>query len=300
MTVAYTRPGLPTRHLKTYLDAFVRAYDYEGHLRRDPLHLVLRYPDPGDREVAGIVAACLAYGIVQRVLYSVEAALDRLGPHPAAFLADFDAAGRAERRLFRGFLHRMTGEVEMRALCHALGEVLRGEGSLEARFAQGQGAGEATIRSGLAHLVGTLRVRVMAVADDMHPARAAWHRRRIRFLLPSPDEGSACKRLNLWLRWMVRRSRPDRGAWTAAQPSQLVIPLDAHIVRLSTYLGFTRRATPDWKMAEEVTAALRALDPEDPMKYDFALCHLGISGECLRRHDDAVCPRCPIERACRL
>lgn len=298
--IRLTRRGLPRARLRAYLDAFVDAYDYEGHLRRDPLQFVLAQDDPRDREVVGLLAAGLAYGIVERVLLSVREALRRLGPRPARVMRDFDPAGRAERRMFAGFLHRMTGEVEMRALCGAVGGVLRAQGSLEALFAEAHSPEDETIAAGLGHVVERLRAEAVGIAASLAPPRAEWHRRRVRHLLPSPTDGGACKRLNLWMRWMVRDRKPDVRVWTAARPSQLVIPLDTHIVRLSQYLGFTRRANPSWKMAEEVTAALRALDAEDPMKYDFALCHLGISGDCLRRRDDVVCPRCPVERACRL
>lgn len=298
MKLTLKRRGLARDRLRAYLDAFVDAYDYEGHLRRDPLQFVLAQDDPRDREVVGLIAAGLAYGIVDRVLHSVGDALRRLAPRPAQRLLSWDPSGRAEKRAFRGFLHRMTGDVEMRALCGAMGGVLRAHGSLEALFAEAH-AGD-TVLSGLSHLVERLRAESIGIAEALAPEKAAWHRRRLRFLLPSPAEGGACKRLNLWMRWMIRDRRPDVRVWTAAQPSQLVIPLDTHIVRLSQYLGFTRRANPSWKMAEEVTAALRALDPQDPLKYDFALCHLGISGDCLRRRDDVVCPRCPLEKACRL
>jgi len=286
-----TRPALSTRRLRAYLDRFVQAYDYDGHLRRDPLHLVLPYEDPADREVAGFLAACLAYGIVKRVVHSVKDVLGRLGPRPAEALRSFDF----DDKRFKGFLHRMTGEVELRALCTAMGGVLRRHGSLEGLFAEGHDG--PTVRAGLEHLVETVRPDAMSFIGKK---RVDWHRRRIKFLLPSPKDGGACKRMNLWLRWMIRRTRPDRGAWTAARPSELVIPLDTHIIRLSRFMGFTARATPDWKMAEEITSVLRRLDPEDPMKYDFALCHLGISGDCRHERDATVCAPCPIEKACRL
>jgi uncharacterized protein (TIGR02757 family) len=95
-----------------------------------------------------------------------------------------------------------------------------------------------------------------------------------------PSTGSACKRINLFLRWMVRRDAIDPGGWTAIPARQLVVPLDTHTIRTGRCLRLTRRTTPGWKMAVEITNALRNLDPDDPVRYDFALCHLGMMGAC--------------------
>lgn len=260
------------RTLRHHLDVLVAEYDYAAHLQRDPLRHVVVYGDPRDIEVAGLIAACLAYGRVDRVLVSVGDALRRMTPGPAAFVRDFDPKGQAEKKVFRGFLHRMTGEAELRALCAALGQVLRERGSIEACFAVGQTA--PTVREGLQHVVDVVRGAAFACSDGSDRTC-----RRIRFLVPGPAEGSACKRLNMWLRWMIRRQPGlDPGPWRAARASQLIIPLDVHVIRLSQYLGLTARSTPDWKMAEEVTSTLRLLDPDDPVKYDFAMSHLGMAG----------------------
>lgn len=288
--------------LKAHLDALALSYDYQRHVAYDPLQFVVRYPDGADAEVAAFVASALAYGIVGRVLQDVADALERMGTSPAQFVRDFDPHGRPEKAVFRGFLHRMTGEAEMRALCHALGTALREDGSVEGRFARFHPPDARTIREGLDGLVTTMRRDMEQVVLPGVPAEEGKRRlRRIRFLLPCPSEGSACKRLNLALRWMVRKQKGvDLGLWTAASSAQLILPLDAHTTRLSRYLGLTRLATPNWRMAEEITAALRGLDPEDPVKYDFALCHLGISGDCLRRRDEETCPRCPVAPLCHL
>jgi uncharacterized protein (TIGR02757 family) len=108
---------------------------------------------------------------------------------------------------------------------------------------------------------------------------------------PSPVKGSACKRMNLFLRWMVRKKDIDFGLWKSIPGNKLVIPLDIHIARISQCLGFTRRASADWKAAREITEALKKLDPDDPLKYDFALCHHGISGLC-KSGDDSACKTC--------
>jgi uncharacterized protein (TIGR02757 family) len=119
------------------------------------------------------------------------------------------------------------------------------------------------------------------------------------FFFPSPASGSACKRLCMYLRWMVRPDDGiDLGLWQGVPPARLIIPVDAHIRRISRYLGLTRRNQGDWRMAREITAALRELDPADPVKYDFSLCHLGISEGCDGR-DPLRCASCPITTLCR-
>lgn len=269
-------PPAALASLRRHLEALAAEYDYARHRERDPLRFVLRHDDPADMEVAGLIASSLAYGRVDRVLVAAGHVLGRMGAHPAAFVREYDPTGRAERKMFRGFVHRMTGEVEMRALCAALGGLLRLHGRLEPLFAAGMPRGAPTIRPGLEHLVAEIRERATAAANVEETTR------RLRFLLPSPAEGSACKRLNMWLRWMVRRQAGlDPGPWTSASASQLVIPLDVHVVRFSHFFRLTDRRTPDWKMAEQVTALLRRLDPNDPVKYDFALSHIGMSGSYL-------------------
>ena len=118
------------------------------------------------------------------------------------------------------------------------------------------------------------------------------------FFFPSPASGSACKRLCMYLRWMVRPADGiDLGLWREVSAAKLVIPVDAHIQRISRYLGLTNRKQADWRMAREITQALRRLDPADPVKYDFSLCHLGISEGCDGR-DRVRCTACPINELC--
>ena len=119
-----------------------------------------------------------------------------------------------------------------------------------------------------------------------------------RFFFPSPASGSACKRLCMYLRWMVRPADGiDLGLWKEVSPAKLVIPVDAHIQRISRFLGFTSRKQADWRMAREITAALRELDSHDPVKYDFSLCHLGISEGCNGK-DLSKCLKCGISSIC--
>jgi uncharacterized protein (TIGR02757 family) len=118
------------------------------------------------------------------------------------------------------------------------------------------------------------------------------------YFFPRPSGGSACKRINLFLRWMVRKDAVDPGGWTGVHPRQLIVPLDTHTIRAGRCLRLTRRVTPGWKMAADITDALRRLDPDDPVRYDFALCHLSMMGACgygTRRGST----QCPLRPVCR-
>jgi uncharacterized protein (TIGR02757 family) len=176
-----------------------------------------------------------------------------------------------------------------------MGRVLREHGSLEALFVQGLEARD-SLHGALDAFTTALRQVPMApLRSAMGPERGLHH------LLPSPMGPGAAKRLNLFLRWMVRGpDAVDFGIWTRVPASALVIPLDTHIGRMALNLGLTRREDLTWRTAEEVTASLRAIDPRDPVRYDFALCHFGMSGACPARIVPEHCGRCPLLPVCRV
>jgi uncharacterized protein (TIGR02757 family) len=283
------RPGL-----KEYLDRLVVDYDHR-FLATDPLALVRNYDDPPDREVAGLVASCLAYGSVPGIQRSVREALSPLGGSPAAALESL--SGRDLLLRYRGFRHRFTAGRDLAALLWTAREMQRSHGSIGAFFGEGHRSGRVTVREALISFVRRALDRDLAPFYRRGPGAGEG----IRFLLPSPEDGSACKRLNLYLRWMVRRDDGlDLGIWRNIHPRQLVIPVDTHVARIATYIGLTRRRSPDWEMAEEITGSLRALDPRDPVRYDFALSRLGILDACPRRRSPVHCARCPLQRVCLL
>lgn len=265
--------------LKERLDALVDELDRDATRAADPVSFVHRYADPLDREVVGLIAATLAFGNVVAVRKSVARVLDALGARPSRSIR----AGRKrlERRL-DGFVHRVyRGPHVATMLAHAarlqkkhgsLGEALRLEVDAEGT------------REGLARFADALRGRD---AD-----------RGLRHLVPDPRAGSACKRLWLYLRWMIRPADGvDLGQWPLPA-SMLLLPLDTHTHRISRNLGLTARNDASWRTAEEITARLRELDPVDPVRYDFALCHLGVSRECPSRRDADKCARCLLKPVC--
>jgi uncharacterized protein (TIGR02757 family) len=282
--------------LKFHLDNFLDNFPRERHVSNDPVQFVHRYEDPRDREVAGLIAAVFAYGNVKSVIRTVDAALQYLGNSPSRTLATFDP--RKDARRLRGFYHRFNTNRDLAVLFWIVRRALEDYGSLEAVFTAGLSPADTDIGAGLENFCKTL---LGFGHEQFYPRGELKRRIGVRFFFPRPSEGSACKRLNLYLRWMVRpEDGIDCGVWKTVAPRQLVIPLDTHIARISSYIGLTEMRSPGWSMALEITRNLRALHAEDPLRYDFALCHLGIAGDCPRKRNLEKCARCPIVAICRL
>ncbi|MET0405192.1 MAG: TIGR02757 family protein [Cystobacter sp.] len=279
------------KRLLPCLTSFMASTDSRARIAFDPLEFPRRYQDPRDIEVSGLLAAALAYGRADLFRPKVHALLQQMGPSPAAFVRALDVEGA--RELLAGFVYRFNVGTDVAVLLLGMGRALREHGSLEAVFVQG------LERHGSWH--GALTVFTSTLRDvPMEPLRRAMGPERgLQHLLPSPLGAGAAKRLNLFLRWMVRGpDGVDLGIWTRVRPSALLIPLDTHIGRISKHLGLTRRNDLSWRTAEEVTASLRALDAEDPVRFDFALCHYGMSGVCPTKPVKENCTRCLLRPAC--
>jgi uncharacterized protein (TIGR02757 family) len=276
--------------LRAALDRLYVDYDRSGALQ-DPIECVRVYPDPADREIAGFIAAGLAFGRVAGILASIDRVLGLLGPSPAAFVRAFEPS--RDTRLLERFVHRWTRGHDVAALLLILRHMLESAGSLEGFFLQGDEPASADIRPGLESFCSRARAVDLRPVYGRRPDRPGAH-----VFFPLPSAGSACKRLNLFLRWMVRRDEVDLGVWRRVSPARLIIPLDVHVIRVGRCLGLTRYASPGWRMAESITASLRQIDPSDPVRYDFALCHVGMRGLCGFRTPRGD-SRCPLRGACR-
>ncbi len=277
------RPGLAPR-LRELASSFGRE-----HLDTDPISFVHEARTPGGGEIAGLVASSLAFGNVAQIRRSVAAVLARVDPDHLA--ADGPPTG-SERglRALHGLRHRfVTGADLAQVLLGAL-EIRRRHGSLGARLAETFEATGGDLRETLTRWTHEIR--------DAARGRRREIRRGAAYLLPDPALGSACKRLHMYLRWMVRSDEVDLGLWEGVPKSALLLPLDTHTSRISRYLGLTGRATVDWRMAEEVTTALRQIDPEDPVRFDFALSRLGILDRCPNRPVRELCRQCPLVDVC--
>ncbi len=271
--------------LKETLDRLYQEYDRSASAE-DPVHVVRRFADPRDQEVVGFLASGLAFGRVRGILATLEPLVASLGSSPAAFVANFDPARDGER--IRRLGHRWIRGDDLVALLWILRTILSRVGTLEAWFVEGDDASAADVFPGLESF--SLRASKIDVTPIYGSCRP---RPGVDYFFPRPSAGSACKRLNLFLRWMVRRDGIDLGAWSRVATSRLVVPLDTHMVRLGRALGLTRYASPGWRMAADITASLRRFDPGDPVRYDFALCHVGMQW-CLNCEAPAAdCPLAP-------
>ena len=276
--------------LKDVLDRLYAEFNYPDSAT-DPVHIVRRYTGIADREVVGFVAASLAFGRVASVLQSIERVLAIMGASPAAYVRRFDPA--RERAAFADVVHRWTRGPDLVALIWLMKQMIDRSGSIERFFVEDYDASATDIEPALDSF------SRRAVQLDLRSAYGRVPRRAgVCYFFPRPSAGSGCKRLNLFLRWMVRHDALDLGVWSRVAASKLIVPLDTHVVRVGRCLGLTRYSSPGWRMARDITASLRRLDPDDPVKYDFALCHIGMMNACgfNRAQGDA---HCPLRGACR-
>lgn len=261
----------------------------------DPILFPRRYAAPEDREVAGWIASAFAYGQVRTIQDSVGRILAPLGPRPAAALdriGDFHAFAREE---LAGFRHRFHGARDAAALLYAIARARADAGSVRAFFEREMRAEDSDVAGLLSRAVGRL------LAFDYRPVlgtRRLPERSPVRFFFPDPADGSACKRWNLYLRWMVRKDAVDFGLWPGIPTDRLVIPTDTHIHRIAQRLRLTRRKTADWKAAREITASLARFDARDPVRFDYALCRIGILDICHPQLSRCLCETCPVQEPC--
>lgn len=284
--MAYRIPVQRREILRAKLDELVSTFDLST-ISPDPLEVVRKFDDPLDREVSGILAAAFAYGRADIVVRNVSGVLEAMGPSPHGYLArEFDPAEAHVR--FRGFSHRFHKTPDLVSLLTCLAGAIREHGSLGQLFERVHDRGARDVGPSLTRWASAL----IAYAGRRP-------RRSLRFLISSPEDGSACKRMNLFLRWMVRRTSPDLGQWAFVDPSQLVMPVDTHVHRITTFLGLNRRKAADWKTARALTDVLATFDPGDPVRYDFAICRLGVLDLCSTKRRKENCDVCQLREACR-
>jgi uncharacterized protein (TIGR02757 family) len=234
---------------KDRFEELYRQYNRREFVHPDPLEFLYNYKDLCDREIVAFVASSLAYGRVAHIL----------NPTPLVFLRR--ASLKAMHQIFSGFKHRFTNDQKLCAMLFGVKKVLERHGSLQACFSAGFNDDDDTILPALSAFTRELTV----CADD-----------NLEHLVPSPTRGSACKRLNLFLRWMVRSDNVDPGGWKIVPASKLIVPVDTHMHKICHLLGLTARKQADMRAATEITKAFRTIAPADPVRYDFSLTRLGI------------------------
>jgi uncharacterized protein (TIGR02757 family) len=277
-------PAARAASMASALDRLYHDYNRED-AAADPIHLVRPFAGSADREIAGFCAAALAFGRVASVIASIQMLFRIMGPHPAAYVRAFDPG--APHPELRAMVHRWTRGVDLAALLWILRQMLEQSGSIERFFAEGMDPADVDVGPALD------RFSTRALALDVRRVYGRMPKRPgVCYFFPRPSAGSACKRLNLYLRWMARRDQVDLGAWSQLPPSKLIVPLDTHVIRLAKCLRLTRYTSPGWRMAADITASLRQLNPDDPVRFDFSLCHVGMMNACGfgRRQGDSQCP----------
>ncbi len=259
-----------------------------GLIDPDPLLVVREYGRAEDREIAALFCASIALGRASTIVSSCRKALSPFGDRPSETIAALGFGGVLGA--LGGFKHRFFDAYDAASLLSGAVALAGRFGGLEAAFVAGSGVSaaysgagpSASLLSRCDSFVDALRASAEAAAGSsarpLSSPRLAGPRLAGN-LLPAPRGGSACKRLMLFLRWMVRRDDVDPGGWTLVAPSELVLPLDVHLHRISRSLGLTSRSTADLRAALEATAALRAIDPDDPVRFDFSLARLGIRSD---------------------
>jgi uncharacterized protein (TIGR02757 family) len=300
MAQARARMFSPARAavLRPILDGFLSRFDAAARIGFDPVELPRRFRDPGDVEVVALLSASLAYGRADLFKPALEGILAVLGERPALYADQF--ARRPDPAPFAGFLYRFNRPADVAALIAAMGWIRSTFGGLGERFAalfRAEAAidDEGALRRALARFSRELRL-----APPVAGILKGRGHRGLLHLCPDPTLAGACKRWNLFLRWMVRGpDAVDLGIWREVPTSALVIPLDTHVARIAHHLGLTDRTDMTWRTAEEITRNLRAIDPGDPVRYDFALCHLGMSGACPPARDPQLCAVCALRPVCR-
>ena len=285
------RSHRPSPELPAHLRALYASFPFDRSLAQDPVSCVRPYA--GNRraaEVAGLVAATLAVGNTTAIRRAFGVFAAQAGDLPA-FVATTTSKNWSRR--LPGFTHRWIRGDQLGFLALRLRSIYERYDSLEDVFLEGWNGDGGGFAAGLSALSRALRG-----TDPEGPEPPRGYVR----LFPSPDEASAsaCKRMVLYVRWMVRSGYPDLGLWHRVPTGELRVPLDQHVHWIAYHVGLTQRRTRGWATVEEVTEALRRVDPIDPVKFDFVLCHTGISGDCPKERDLSVCGPCSLRPDCRL
>ncbi len=258
------------RHLKNVLDRLYARYNHRVCIKPDPLQFVYRFSRPADMEIAGLLASCLAYGRVRQIENDLSELFDLIGSCPADFVCKFD---EGRRRKLKSFKHRFTSGDDIANLLSLIKKVLLNFGSIEKFFLAGYRESQANTKEA----VSSFCRRLLRDYASQNGGRVT---KGLAYLLPNPEAGSACKRLNLYLRWMVRDDDVDAGIWKSVDTGKLIVPVDVHMGRLCRILGLYRRKTISFSAALEITGSFRIIRPDDPARYDFALSRIGIVEAC--------------------
>jgi len=250
--------------LKSKLNYHYRAFN-KGSISPDPVEFPHKFNGKKNIEISAFISSVFAYGTVRQILNTLEKVHQIMGDEPHRFVLNYDFEKDAEK--FDGIVHRFFSPNDIAVLFHILNRVYREYRSLRYLFLLYHFEGEPNIKLALSRFSKNL-LNIGMEKSELTPG--------LKFMFPDPKRGSACKRMNLFLRWMVRKDKVDFGLWKEISPAQLVIPVDTHIAKICKDLKLAKSKTANWKMAEEITENLKKFSRTDPVKYDFAICHIGM------------------------
>jgi uncharacterized protein (TIGR02757 family) len=250
------------QNVKNLLDDRFQKYDNPAFIPNDPICIPHSYTLKQDIEISGFFAAILAWGQRKTIISKCRELMDRFGNSPYEFIKNHS---ENDLKSLLGFKHRTFNDSDLLYLVHFLQHHYQTSDTLETAFTGQTNETALSQRDRLSYFYHT----VFSLPDAPH---------RTRKHISTPARNSACKRINMYLRWMVRKDTNgvDFGLWQTMQPADLICPCDVHVDRVARKLNLITRKQTDWQTAEELTSALRLFDPSDPVKYDFALFGLGI------------------------
>jgi len=252
-------------NLKQILEKHYTAFD-RTKLEPDPLQFLHLFSEERDIELIGLIASIFAYGNVKQIENTLKKFLIVFDRKPYSFISNFSLSKDAKK--ISCIKHRFYNEDDVLKLFIILNKEIKKYKSIKQIFLQGCNISDENVKNGISNFSNHFLNSFLETFSEVSAG--------IKFMFPLPEKGSACKRMNLFLRWMVRKDELDFGLWKEIPASKLVIPVDTHIARICKELHLTKRKNVCWQMAEEITWNLKKFDAEDPVKYDFAICHIGI------------------------
>ncbi len=249
------------RNLKEKLEYYYKFYN-KSKIESDPVQFPHRFTNSEDIEVMAFIASIFAYGKIEQIITSLEKFFSISENQPYEFLLNFNEKQKIN------FNHRLYDSTDIKNLFFIIKYILKKHKSIKRLFLIGYSDNHLNVKQALSEF----SKRILSYYEE----NSLKINHAVKFMFPAPEKGSACKRINLFLRWMVRKDKIDFGLWSEIPKNKLIIPVDTHIARISKRLNFTKRQNVSWKMAEEITENLKKYDPDDPIKYDFSLCHIGM------------------------
>ena len=260
--------------LKELLEKLYTSYKHKFS-SKDPVWILHRFDDEKDIEILGLITSAFSYGSVDQINLFIQTLMEKIGNKPYEFTINFQK--RKDKKYLNDLYYRFNTQKDLINLFYSLNKILIKYLSLKNLFLANYNNNDENIIPALIRFANELNL------NGKHEDSRYYH-----YLVSNPVNGSTCKRMNLFLRWMVRKDEIDLGIWSEIAPSKLIIPVDTHVARVSKKLRLVERKSVDLKFAIELTKALKKFDPIDPVRYDFALCHAGIDNKDIFKNRIAV------------